>query len=272
MAFLELCEVMKKKLSAILLLCCCLSVTAQKPTSVAEIKGFYQDVNLDCYRKMLQNGMDEFDRWLVDTLYKKTSIGILFKPADINLAECSLEYFVPLRFFDMASFSAGDDIYEHLIIDSTLCISFIPLDKRGMPIGVTDFDLQPYSFYSFQKEKRNVYRDSRVRGKYARKFLKYAHKYESEANVQVTLGLHNFYGYINQGKIYLVTRQRRPVELSVIIHDILSFGGLDLDMLRDSDRIHLPTYRGKWGDGYDGRGWWRSVGNTPENEKRLCYE
>ena len=252
------------------LLCRCVSTSAQKSASVADIKTFYQKVDIECCRTLFQNGMDDFDRWLVDTLYKKTSVGIRFRPAEINLSECSLEYFVPLRFFDMESFSEGDDIYEHIVIDSTLCVSLIPIDKHDRPIGVTDYDSQPYSFFSFQKEKRWFYQDSHVRSKYVRKFLKYARKYDSEAHVQVALGTSKFYGFIRNGKIFLVTKKKRPIELSAIVRQIISFDGLDARLFRHSDRLYIPIYRKKWDDNYDGRPKFRRVGFTPDNEKRMC--
>jgi len=259
-----------KNLIIAVLLCRCVSTSAQKSASVADIKTFYQKVDIECCRTLFQNGMDDFDRWLVDTLYKKTSVGIRFRPAEINLSECSLEYFVPLRFFDMESFSEGDDIYEHIVIDSTLCVSLIPIDKHDRPIGVTDYDSQPYSFFSFQKEKRWFYQDSHVRSKYVRKFLKYARKYDSEAHVQVALGTSKFYGFIRNGKIFLVTKKKRPIELSAIVRQILSFDGLDARLFRHSDRLYIPIYRKKWDDYYDGRPKFRRVGFTPDNEKRMC--
>lgn len=247
----------------------CLCVSSQKMT-VEQIRTFYQDADIDCYKEIIQQGMDAFDKWLVDTLYSKTTLEIWFKPSNIRLQEHDTEHIVRLIPYDMESYGINDNIYDHLIIDSVYSVSLIPLDKRKQPLGITDVQEEPYSFCSF--DRKNMKKDSYSIWfkKCIRKLLKTARKKNADALVQIE-PLYNFtyYGYIKDRKLFMVSpRWRKPMELSIIANGLLE---ISPKRLQSSGRVLRPTDKEFWdSNGMPSVRHLRRSGNTPKNEIRMC--
>ena len=246
-------------------------VSSQNAT-VDVIKNFYIEVDIDSYKDRIQRGMDAFDRWLVDTLYQKSSIGIWFCPADIRLDDYAIKHVVTLRPYNMKSFNSDDNIYDHLIIDSALCVSLISINKRMQPVGITDVEGQPYSFCSFDKKKECTHNlfYSKELNRLINKLIKFAHRYNAEALVRImNLPISEYYGYIKEGHIYLVGRKcKKPLELQDFIKHIIES---NMDELQTSDMLLLPTYKEYWESDTTGYYHYRQTGNTPKSEIRLCH-
>ena len=86
-----------------------------------------------------------------------------------------------LKYYNMINISENDDIYDHLIIDSTKCIILVPYDEKNKPLGITDVLGETYSYFSFRnKEDMHYYGD---KAKHVKKYLKMCRKVVPDALV-----------------------------------------------------------------------------------------
>ena len=231
--------------------------------SVDSIVSFYKNVDIECYKDIINKGMKDFDKWLTDTFPKTTTIKSPYSPSDIDLREHNAIPVVALKFYNMENINENEDIYDHLIIDSTRCVILIPLDEKNKPLGITDVLGETYSYLSFRnKEDMRYYHGW---AQLVNKYLKVCRKVVPDAYVYID-DFYTEYGYILNGKIMLVkNKQRHPIELSEFVKEIYKRSGA-YDIFRQSDRISLPeSERETWvSKGY------RLTGRTPKEKVRLC--
>ena len=241
--------------------------TYSQPVSVETIVSFYRHTDIECYKEKIQEGMDRFNAWLVDTFPQKNELSSPYNPSEIDIRNHKVIPIVSLKYYNMGNFDMNDNIYDHLIIDSTKCIIMIPIDKKGKPMGITDIIGETYSYLSFtNKEDMKLYQnwDKRIN-----KFLKTCHKVKYDALVYIDdLG---GFGYIMGGKVFLVRyNSRKVIELSQFIRSCCSYP-VTFDLLRKTDYVY-------WSERYDeffeknglSKHAYRYTGNTPTNLIRIC--
>ncbi len=239
-----------------------------QPVSVDSIIAFYKDADIECYKEIINNGMKSFDKWLADTFPKNTILHSSYSVSDIDLREHNAIPIVALKYYNMDNISEYDDIYEHLIIDSTKCMILVPYDEENKPLGITDILGETYSYLSFRnKEDMHYYGD---KAKHVKKYLKMCRKVVPDALVFID-NLYAKFGYVKDGKIMLVKyKQRRPIELNEFVKEICKHPE-SLDLFRKSDQIYLPESERERCDSKDAvKNSYRLTGKTPKEKIRIC--
>ena len=239
-----------------------------QPIPVDSIVAFYKNVDVECYKEKINRGMKDFDKWLTDTFPQLTILHSPYSPSDIDLREHNAIPIVALKYYNMKNISENEDIYDHLIIDSSRCVILIPLDEKNNPLGITDVIGDTYSYLSFQnKENMHYYH---AWGKLVNKYLKICRKVAPDAYVYID-DLYPRFGYVLNGKILLVMyKQKRPIELSEFVKEIYKRPGAH-DLFRKSDRIH-ESEREYWNTESSKQNDHKLTGHTPKERLRLCFE
>ena len=258
---------MKQVVIIILLLGASLNGFSQ-PVSIDSIIAFYKNADIECYKEIINNGMKSFDKWLADTFPKTTILHSSYSPSDIDLREHNAIPIVALKYYNMINISENDDIYDHLIIDSTKCIILVPYDEKNKPLGITDVLGETYSYFSFRnKEDMRYYYNT---ADLIKKYLKICRKVDPDALIFID-NLYARFGYVKDGKIMLVRyKQRHPIELNEFVKEICKHPE-SLDLFRKSDQIHIPESAQDMWDNKDAvKNSYRLTGKTPKEKIRIC--
>jgi len=231
--------------------------------SVDSIVDFYRNADVDCYKEELYRGMKEYDCWLEDTLPKISPFVPFYSPAKIDIRKHDVIRFVALNYYDMANYSEKDNIYDHIIMDSTRCFIFIPLDEKGKPMGITEmYDRFTYDTFINKDDINYMFKP---------KFFRYLNKYRKtvkEIHAEALIALRTTYGckfgFIKDGFIYYCWP--KPIELNRAIQKKLKNG--ESDFVHKLDIMILPEYREEMTSG----GLVRKVktGHTDKKDLRIC--
>ena len=261
----------------ILLLFLLLGVSSQgfsQEITLEEIAAFYNDINVDCYKTKIQDGMESFNKWLVDTFPMKTDFPPPFAPSDINLMEQRVLPIISINYYNMERFDIDISIYDHLIIDSTLSVSLAVLDDKGKVIGLTDVEHEPYSYLDFNGLKRNnLYYDAYYIP--LKQLVKEVEKLKPDALLHINAFIGGF-GYEKDSKIFIFKNRRNGfVELDKEIKNyMLSLLKIhpddNLRMIRFSDRLPQITTKEYWNSNGVKELSFRISGHTPSDKIRIC--
>ncbi len=268
---------MMKLVIFVLLLGIDLNVFSQSITPKA-IVSFYQNIDIDCYKSKIQEGMESFNKWLVDTFPKKTDFPSPYRPSDIILMDHRVVPIISLNFYDMERFDMDESIYDHLIIDSTLSVIFATYDEKRKLIGLTDIENEPYSYLSFKDIKRN---DLYYKVYYIplKSLLRTAEKVKPDALLNINGAIVGGFGYVKNSKIFIYRnhRNRRDkfVELDGEVKEYMTrllkiHPDDNLIMIRHSDRLPQLTTKEYWDSSEIREGTFRISGHTPVNKIRIC--
>lgn len=261
---------MKQIILFILTLTISLPVHSQS-ISVDSIVAFYRNANIDCYKENLYKGMKEYDCWLEDTFPKITqSWGIrtcFYSPSKIDIRKHKVIHFVALNYYNMEYFDEKDNIYDHIIVDSTKCLLFVPLSENGKLLGITEMG-DHYTYKNFTNKDDIDYHFMRQFYKHLKSVLKTYRKYKAEALIALqTIGTkYNDIGFVKNGKIYFCWPN--PVELNEAVQQDLKKGKFDL--IRKRDIILLPEYRENVMTGCEGITRKTRTGHSEKKYLRIC--
>ena len=281
-------------LSVIILMRICIGGFPQS-ISVDTMVDFYKNIDIDCYKENIAEGMAQFNTWLRDSLPTKTEMPSWYTPSDINLQEREVIPLVALNFYKMKNFDSHESIYNHIIIDSTLSVVLIVLDEKRKPVGITDVAGKPYSYIDFTIDKDvNSYQQWE---KQTKEFLQICKNYNPEALIYLNhrvirgsgyikkdiLYLHvqgepkplykatGVLGFIKKGRIYIIPqKQKMPEELEKYIKKYLKH---DKDYITNSDWMLNPKTEKEFRDKdanvipFE----IRHTGNTPPEKMRICF-
>ena len=250
-----------------------ISLTAHSQAiSVDSIVAFYRNADIDCYKEKLYKGMKEYDKWLEDTFPKLVQKWDLlpnpfYSPSGIDIREYDVIHFVVLNYYNMENYSEKDNIYDHIIMDSTRCLLLVPLDDMRKPMGITEFG-ERYTYISFTNKDDVNYRCMRKYKKYLKSFLKTARKHNAQALVALqTIGSkYDDIGFVKNDRIYFCWPD--PVELNKVVQQDLKDGLYEL--IRGRDHIVLPEYREDITNGCVGPTRKTKTGHTEKRNLRIC--
>lgn len=248
----------------------CLSTYSQS-ISVDSIVAFYRNADIDCYKEKLYKGMKEYDCWLEDTFPKIIQSWYLkpvclYSPSNIDIRKYDVIPFVALSFYDMENFSEKDNIYDHIIIDSTRCFSFVPIDKKGTLLGITEM-YDHYTYVNFTNKEDYDYKSFRKLQKHLKRVLKTCRKNDAEALVFFQNSIISRFCYIKKGRIYFATP--KPEELNEGIFRCLEKG--HSDMIRVLGNRYLPEYRELYKSELDEVPYRKvRTGHTERKDLRIC--
>lgn len=254
----------------IMLLTVSLTVHSQS-IPLDSVVAFYRNADIGSYKEKLYKGMKEYDCWLEDTFPKITqSWGIrpcLYSPSKIDIREHDAIHFVALNYYNMEYYDEKDNIYDHIILDSTKCLLFVPLDAKGKLLGITEAG-DHYTYKSFTNKDDIDYQFMRQFYKHLKTVLKTSRKYNAEALVALqTIGSkYHDIGFVKDGHIYFCWPD--PVELNEVVQQDLKDGKYDL--IRNRDIILLPEYRESIINGGEGLTRKTRAGHSEEIDLRTC--
>ena len=145
-------------------------VCSHDTTRVSKLKTFYKQLDFEQYTKIIQEDQEDWWVWEIDTLLP---INMSINPRHntfrteietgerINFQEMTNIYLLSVSFDRMDNFHRGDDIYQHLILDSTRVVVIACIDKKQNIRFITDyyeigdcFDLERYSNVLFHHRVR----------------------------------------------------------------------------------------------------------------------
>jgi hypothetical protein len=241
--------------------------------SVDSIVLFYRNADTGCYKEKLYKGMKEYDSWLVDTfpqhakLWNGSMLTPMFSPSNIDIREYDDIHFVALNYYDMANYSEKDNIYDHIILDSTRCFLFVPLDHKGKPMGITEM-VDHYTYDSFTDKGNIDHRFLRHFYKHLKSVLKISKKQNAEALVALlTIGSkYNDIGFVKDGRIFFCWPN--PVDINEVVQQDLKEGKCEL--IRGRDHIILPEYRDQISNECVDSIKKLKTGRTKEAKLRIC--
>ena len=173
---------------------------------VRDIVDFYQNADIDCYKKMIYEDISQCDRWIQDTLRAQLPPGIstIWEPSDIDIRKYDAIHMVALRFHDVDSLQLEDNIYEHLELDSAVSVRLVPYDKQGKLLGITDDGSISGTYNSFINQ--NDWHSHDGSDKLLKKVLNFCKKKKADAIVYLS-GI--CYGYIKNDSIYCFVEKKR---------------------------------------------------------------
>ena len=239
---------------------------------IDSIVAFYRNADIDCYKEKVYKGMKEYDCWLEDTFPKITqSWGIrscFYSPSKIDIREHDVIHFVVLN-YNMEYYDEKDNIYDHIILDSTKCLLFVPLDAKGKLLGITELD-DHYTYKSFTNRDDIDYQFIRQFYKHLKSILKTSRKYKAEALVALqTIGSkYNDIGFVKDGRIYFCWPE--PVELHGVVQQDLKDGKYDL--IRKRDIKIMPEYRESIINRFEGATRKTRTGHSEKKDLRICID
>lgn len=253
--------IMKRGVIIPILLAHCFFVLSQS-IPVDSIVEFYRSSDINCYKERINKGMQDFNRWLQDTLPSLTSFAPLYSPSDIDIRHHDAIHFVSLNFYNMSEYDGKDNIYNHIIIDSTRCVVLAPVDKKGKLLGITDIG-ECYSYISFTNKNDINYR---IGYKSLKTFLKRSKKYNPDALVWFSTPYEKYKrGFVKNGRIYFLNPN--PTDIDLFMRQELSAYS-DAKHIKTLDLIHFPRYRESF-NSIDST-IEKKTGNTSSHEIRLC--
>lgn len=247
----------------------CLSTYSQS-ISVDSIVAFYRNADIDCYKEKLYKGMKEYDCWLEDTFPKIIQSWSLkpvcdYSPSNIDIRKYDVIPFVALSFYDMENFSEKDNIYDHIIIDSTRCFSFVPIDKKGTLLGITEVH-DHYTYLNFTNKEDYDYKSLRKQQKHLKRILKTCRKNDAEALAFLQTSILGHFCFIRKGRIYFATP--KPEELNEWVLKWLEKGYYD--SVRGLGGRYLPEYRERYTNGLNTPYRKIRTGHTEKKDLRIC--
>lgn len=242
----------------ILFLLCCQNGFSQNDV-ISRFKEFYAKSDLDCYEQKIQQDLNKFDRWLVDTLPSLNTLPqqVEYRPANIDLRKERKFFILAVTLANTDNYRFEDNIYDYLIIDSLRTFIAACVDEKMNIKGLTDID----ELGSFFDLKDNFYYYKRKQRKQLSQVIKNINK----ENPDLILFCNAFYGsflYIKGDKIYLISNGRKK-EFNEEVRECP-----DINMIRRSNTILYPYRKHFEVDSHPL--FYRKTGHTPPNEVRIC--
>lgn len=274
---------MKTIITAILLTCILPSFS--QTMTVKQLHEFVENADMECYRNMIQKDMEDYNKWLRDSfaLVIKNNIeshsrGIFTRPyyseSKIDLKKEHAIYLLCICLFDMKDFSIGDNIYDHIIIDSMYTFTAAIVDHHLNWIGLTDND-DKGSYMDFN-DKGTFYFDKST-GPYLQDVFKTIYSHEPYPDFFLfcrelwELGNHRKILYAKNDSLYLVDENDSIVEFNKYVKKrLVRASEINYKVSRLDMRLQAgdPRLRSFWKRTDDDR--YKIIGNTKLSEMRIC--
>ncbi len=247
-----------RNLIIILFIFCCNNGFSQNDV-ISRLKDFYAKSDLDCYEQKIQQDLNKFDRWLVDTLPSLNTLPfkVEYRPSNIDLHKEKKVFMLAVTLANTENYRFEDNIYDYLIIDSLRTFVIACVDEKMNVKGFTDigevgsyFDLKD-NFYVYKRKRR--------------KQLSLLIKEIVNDNPDLILYCEAFYHsilYIKNNKIYVISKGRKK-ELNEVVRECPN-----IEMIRRSNKI-FESYRELFQVNRNPH-YFRYTGHTPPNEVRIC--
>ena len=251
-------------------------------TVVARLEGVFDNLDKDCFVRQMQKDMEGFNKWLTDTLEPlRTNPPVLMytpdgiplpvvvsdmyyrKPCPLDLITVKKVFALCVDFTSLDDYCYGDNIYDHLVVDSTKMMVAICLDKKDRVLGITDYEdrgalatWETFLSTGLSKRKfKNIYKNLVKRNP---DFLLFC-EFRGMGEIM----------YARNGKLfffypYYPKRREMPIEEDFLRKPIpflrMHYSGERYETIRELFKkefyqVESPTTR---------------IGNTPESEIRIC--
>ncbi|MEI6752543.1 MAG: hypothetical protein WCK78_05185 [Paludibacter sp.] len=247
------------KIIYILLLAVFFNQLVYSQSIINELKKFYHNAPIDCYiDKIKKNIMDE------DALHSQ---GLLFPtlipPTKINLNKDNIVPILTIQFVGTENFNYGNNIYNHICIDSSRVFMMACVDNNMNVYGFANYFGGFHTYY-------DVKFDETISSPIVKLKLKHLIRNINKQNPELILYCHvlagwgdnsyNGFMFIKGNNIYVYNFPNGKIfELNNFIHKYYS-----LKRVRDLNHEFIPII-------YSNCSATRRTGHTPENEKMICH-
>lgn len=242
-----------------------LIISCAKAMSQTEIintlKDFYSKADFRCYDQKIQQDLNRFNVWLTDSLpILKSPLFIEYRAANIDLQKEKKIHILAVTFANTENYQYGNNIYNHIIIDSLRTFIVACVDDKMNLTGLTDIsekgtfiDLKDDFYYPRKKRRHSI-----------RQTLKNINK----ENPDLILFCDAFFSsflYVKNNLIYVYNiSDGSKKELNEVVKECT-----DINIIRNSNKIVRPlTKRFKNTDFLSI--FYRKTGHTPPDEVRIC--
>ncbi|GHV35130.1 hypothetical protein FACS1894178_4050 [Bacteroidia bacterium] len=229
-----------------------------------QLKDFYNSSDIECYKHIAQNNLEEDVRVVCSWWFNAKNMGIdtcIPYHEKINLYSENLIPLLTIQFINTSNFSTNDNIYDYIAIDSSIVYTFACVDNKKMYIKyfVNFFD-GVYAFCNLQS-KSSAFLSNK--DKKLQNVIKNMQKLEPELILysHSIRGFHdnNGFMYIKNDKIYVYrVVEKDSIELNEYLTRYFS-----LKSIRSLNRTFIPSIFIK-------ETTHRYTGNTPLEEIMLC--
>lgn len=236
--------------------------TAVCQSTISNLKEFYEQADLLCYEKLIQQDMEKYDKWFMDSLpiidTFLMSRSKFIRPGKINLKEENKVFILAISLANTENYKFDDNIYDYIIIDSLRSFIIACVDENYILKGYTDYE-EPGMYLSLTD---NFYYKKKIRNKINKTIQNI-----KKVNPEIIMYCSNWWGtflYLKNNKIYIhYCENDKNVEFN---EDLRRY--TDVNIIRRSNRIALPLT--KEFEQVVSNSYYRLTGHTPVNEVRLC--
>lgn len=298
---------MKKRIFLFQIIVVLLNSVYAQENKVIELTNIYKNADYDCYTELIQKDIDDFTSWLVDTLMPaewkreeewlsrwEKSLGkkarkkkyqrikqhwfdnfsIRPRPKYVDLKKENKVFFLSICLRDLDHFQSGDNIYDHIIVDSTRTFIVACLDDSLDIIGISDLDdkgsfesAREWVQFHYAGSTGHFQPDMKTDKLYHKNFFRRLLGMETDALLHFNHATPDEYLYIKDGKIYVYKNDFEDVEFQEYMearYKILTRSE-DLPLFaRFYEFVHPQEREGRRGLSD------RKTGNTPKSELRIC--
>jgi hypothetical protein len=222
---------------------------------ISQFEEFAANADMDCYERKIQQDLDKFDKWLIDSLPVLRTFEPWYVPGNVNLQKENKVFALAVSLANTENYRFKDNIYDYLIIDSLRTFIAVCIDEKMNVTGITDMD-EPGTFYNL----KNKFYD------YCSKKWKNVIKNINKENPDLILYCEGWwldFLYIKDGKIYVYNYKKRKGQE---FNEYIRGWRTGIDSVKKSNRMSVPYSK----HFNDNRNIYRLTGHTPTDEVRIC--